>query len=271
MQQRIIAVNSNTYHNFTLDEAVAGITAAGFRYIELTATKGWTEHVRYGMTFSELCRIKERLAAAELDVVALSGHCNLADRIRLQDFADNIRLAAFFGARYIVSSAGEAHIQDSVHSADSVVAENVRMLLPELEQNGLELVLETHGGHGSGMQVDRLVKMIDSPAVRINYDTANVVFYGDVDPAADLAQVVDDVAYLHIKDKAGGRQEWNFPALGKGSVDFPALFAVLDKAANRSPLSIEIEFTKEGAKDIGEVNRAVQDSAAYLKGLGYTL
>ena len=42
---RIIAVNSNCYHGYSIEQAIDGITAAGFRYIELTATKGWTEHV----------------------------------------------------------------------------------------------------------------------------------------------------------------------------------------------------------------------------------
>ena len=41
--KRIIAVNSNCYHGYTIEEAVAGIRKAGFRYIELTATKGWTD------------------------------------------------------------------------------------------------------------------------------------------------------------------------------------------------------------------------------------
>lgn len=42
--KRIIAVNSNCYHGYTIEEAIAGIREAGFHYIELTATKGWTEH-----------------------------------------------------------------------------------------------------------------------------------------------------------------------------------------------------------------------------------
>ena len=45
------------------------------------------------------------------------------------------------------------------------------------------------------------------------------------------------------KDKAGGRKEWDFPALGKGYVPFPELFAMLDKAENHCPFSSEIEFT----------------------------
>lgn len=38
--KRIIAVNSNCYHGYAIEEAVAGIRRAGFHYIELTATKG---------------------------------------------------------------------------------------------------------------------------------------------------------------------------------------------------------------------------------------
>lgn len=271
MRQRIIAVNSNTYHTFNLDEAIAGIRASGFHYIELTATKGWTEHVYTGMTFEQLCRIKEKLVSEQLNVIALSGHCNLADRARLCDFTDNIRLAAFFNARYIVSSAGEAHLQNSVESIDRTVVENVRNLLPELKEYRLQLVLEVHGEYGTGSAIDKLVKKIGSPLVSINYDTANAIFYGNVDPAPDLKAVVSDVAYLHIKDKAGEHQEWNFPAPGKGYVNFPDLFTILDQAKNNAPLSVEIEFTKQGPKDIDEVNLAVKDAAEYLTSLGYKL
>ena len=42
MEKRIIAVNSNCYHGYSIEEALEGIAAAGFHYVELTATKGWT-------------------------------------------------------------------------------------------------------------------------------------------------------------------------------------------------------------------------------------
>ncbi len=58
---------------------------------------------------------------------------------------------------------------------------------------------------------------------------------------------------------------------GKGDVDFPALFAALDRAGNNSPFSIEIEFTQAGPKDLAEIDRAVQDSADYLRAQGFAL
>ena len=61
MKKRIIAVNSNCYHGYSIEEAIAGIRRAGFHYIELTATKGWTEHVFPDMPFERLLAIQDEL------------------------------------------------------------------------------------------------------------------------------------------------------------------------------------------------------------------
>ena len=140
---RIIAVNSNCYHGYSIEQAIDGIAAAGFRYIELTATKGWTEHVFPDQSFERLWQVKERLAEKGLTPFSMSGHCNLMDTGRIHDFVSNIRLAAFFGCGYIVSSIGEAHLADQAVASNEVVAEHIRALVPELEKYGLTLVLET--------------------------------------------------------------------------------------------------------------------------------
>lgn len=182
--KRIIAVNSNCYHGYAIEEAVAGIRRAGFHYIELTATKGWTEHVFPDMPFERLLEIQDLLRRNELIPFSMSGHCNLMDPERIPDFEKNIRLAAFFGCQYIVSSIGEAHLANQAVADDHQVARSVAALIPMLEQHNLTLVLETHGKeHGTGEKLARIVREIDSPRVKINYDTANVIFYGGVDRA----------------------------------------------------------------------------------------
>ncbi|MBR1408989.1 MAG: sugar phosphate isomerase/epimerase [Clostridia bacterium] len=270
--KRIVAVNSNCYHGFSLDEAIEGIRDAGFHYIELTATKGWTEHVFPSMSFEKLDGIRDRLRDAGLIPFAMSGHCNLMDTERIRDFIENIRLAAFFGCDYIVSSIGEAHLKDRASADDASLVKTLRGLLPELEDAGLTLVLETHGKeHGTGERIASIVQQVASKRIRINYDTANVVFYGDVDPCEDLKKCVKDVGYLHLKDKAGRNDVWDFPALGKGRIDFPEIFRILEESGNDSPFSIEIEFTQSGPKNVAEVHQAVKDSAAYLAAHGFEL
>ena len=258
MKKRIIAVNSNCYHGYSIEEAVAGIKAAGFKYIELTATKGWTEHVFPDQSFKRTLEVQDLLEENGLIPFAMSGHTNLMDTARIGDFVNNIRLAHFFGCEYIVSSIGEAHLEDKAVASNEVVAEHIKGLVPYLEKYDMKLVLEIHGDHGTGAILKDICNLVGSPRVLINYDTANA-----------LAGCIDKVGYVHLKDKAGGRQEWNFPALGKGYVEFPEIFKMMDDADNLSPYSIEIEFTQSGPKDLEDINQAVMDSATYLREQGF--
>jgi L-ribulose-5-phosphate 3-epimerase len=269
--KRIIAVNSNCYHGFSISEAIDGIKAAGFHYIELTATKGWTEHVFPTHSFSELVQIKDKLEAAGLIPLAMSGHCNLMDKERIGDFIMNMELAAFFGCEYIVSSIGEAHLKDKAFLSNEEAAANIRELIPYLKKKDLRLVLETHGDHGTGVILKEIVDLIDSELVSINYDTANVIYYGDVNIKEDLQACIEKVGYMHLKDKKGATKEWNFPAVGEGNIDMPMIFDMLEKDNNQCPFSIEIEFTQAGPKNLEEVNRAVKKSYDYLISQGFEI
>lgn len=271
MKKRPILVNSNCYHGYSIEQAVAGIKAAGFKYIELTATKGWTEHVFPDQSFKRALEVQDLLDRNGLIPLAMSGHTNLMDSARIGDFVDNIRLAHFFGCEYIVSSVGEAHIEDKAVASNEAVAEHIRALAPYLEKYDMKLVLEVHGDHGTGAILSDIVRLVGSKRVLINYDTANAIFYGDVDPVKDIQSCIADIGYMHLKDKAAGRQDWDFPALGKGYVDFPAIFKAMDQADDLCPYSIEIEFTQAGPKDLAEIDRAVMDSALYLRGQGFEL
>ena len=269
MKKRIIAVNSNCYHGYPIEDAIAGIKAAGFKYIELTATKGWTEHVFPDQSFARLLEVQDLLEESGLIPFAMSGHTNLMDTNRIGDFVNNIRLAHLFGCEYIVSSIGEAHLEDQAVASNEVVAEHIKGLVPYLEKYDMKLVLEVHGDHGTGAVLKEICQLVGSERVLINYDTANAIFYGDVDVPKDFAGCMDKIGYVHLKEKSGGRKEWDFPALGKGYVEFPELFRLMDDAENLSPYSIEIEFTADGAKDLDEINQAVMDSAAYLRAQGF--
>ena len=269
--KRIIGVNSNCYHGYSIEEALEGIHKAGFHYVELTATKGWTEHVFPTQTFSYLLGLKKKMQELSIIPFALSGHCNLMDRERMKDFAENIELARFFGCQYIVSSVGEAHLEDKETAGNDILAANIKSVIPLLEDADMTLVLEIHGAHCNGKILKEIVDLIASDYVRINYDTANAIFYGGVKPEEDMQNCKDEIAYMHLKDKRGGQQEWDFPALGKGTVNFPKIFENLENNKNACPFSIEIEFTKEGPKDIAEVNQAVLDSYQYLKEKGFDI
>ena len=59
-----VAGHTNTYHTYSLDDALAGIAAAGFRYVELSAVPGWTEHVDVHADPADMRRRLERRGLA---------------------------------------------------------------------------------------------------------------------------------------------------------------------------------------------------------------
>lgn len=63
----------------------------------------------------------------------------------------------------------------------------IRPLADEAAELGLQICLETHGGvSATGALSALLAEEIDRSNVGINYDTANVIFYGGVRPEQDI-------------------------------------------------------------------------------------
>jgi sugar phosphate isomerase/epimerase len=245
-----------------------GIAAGGFKYVELTAVKGWTEHVMPAMPDMEIERIKKKISGLGLSCIALSGHCNLRDPGRLEDFRKNIRLANNLGAAYIISSTGEAHFGNHEVPADDVLAENIERLIPDLRQYKLTLVLETHGVYGTGESLKRIIQKINSELVGIAYDTANVARYGAKFPEEDIKTCTDLVKYVHLKDKLDGAGY--YPAIGKGDLKLLEFMDYLAQNGYKGPYSIEIEYTDDfrmNPKKPGDLeiaNKAVIDSYEFL-------
>ena len=263
-----ISVCTASYHPFTLDDALKGISEAGFKYIEISALSGWMEDVMPDFSFRQIMNVKEKIKNYDLTCVALSGHCSVMDPARLPDFIANIQLANFFGAEAIVSSIDEAHGHENTDrdpNANSL-PETLDMLGEVCKNYGLLLALETHGeAYGTGAAIKKVLEDVRSENVIINYDPGNVIFYAEQDPVKDLQSCLDKVGYMHLKDKAGPARKWDFPALGDGYVQLDELIKMVKDDIT---LSIEIQFVEEGPSSLDEVNTAVKKSHDYLKKLG---
>ncbi len=257
-----LCLNSNTYHGYSLEEAVAGARAAGIGNIEIAAVRGYTEHARHEMSDAEIDELKSLLAEHGVVAIGMCGHTNILTDEGRADFVRNLDLAARLGVRYVVTSTGETHDDATVIEDDAELVGILRELAEAAHDRGLTLTIETHGNnYGSGALVAQLLDKVDHPAIAMTYDTANVIFYGGVGPYEDLRENAGHVASLHLKDKAGEQTEWNFPAVGIGDIDFDATFAALADTGCEAPLSIEIEFTPAGPESVEAVHSALALSA----------
>lgn len=263
-----ICLNSNTYHGFTLEDAVRGAHAAGVRTIEIAAVRGYTEHARADMSDAEIDDVLALLRANEITATGMCGHTNILTPEGRTAFLENLDLARRLGVRYVVTSTGETHDDDTVIEDEAELVDILRTLAHEAGERGLMLAIETHGhNYSTGARVGELLAKVGAANLAMNYDTGNVIFYGSTDPYEDLAAHTEQIVGIHLKDKAGATAEWNFPAIGRGDVDFARVFSILTERGCTAPLSIEIEFTPAGPASLEEVHEAFAHSVGTVRRL----
>lgn len=264
----VLAGHTNSYHTYSFEEALEGIAEAGFTFVELSAVVGWTEHVPIDATDAQISEVKGKLNEYGLKPSVLSGHSDLTTAEGLETGKKAADLCQKLGLSILNTAIGGHYKENEDKKA---FMGNIHKLADYCAERGLTIGLEVHGEiMASGRRSIPLMKEIGRDNVRINYDTANCEFYGGVAAADELKEVVPYLCHVHLKDKVGGKGEWNFPGISEGHVDFKKALSILDKEGYSGPFSVEIEFQGEPWPPVEEVHRAMKVSYDHLKSLGLT-
>ena len=254
-----LAGHANSYHPYTAEEAYAGIAAAGYRAVELSAVPGWTEHVD---VHGDPAAVRAQLERHGLEPVSISGHSDLTTAEGLEHGLAVVAWAERYGLPIINTAiGGHAHVEES----ESAFLANIGPLADAAQAAGVVVALEIHGDlMASGERSRPLLDRIGHPAVKINYDTANVEHYGGVRAEDDLPAIADRVAHVHLKDMRGGKGDWDFPAIGEGHVDFGRVLEILRRAGYDGPYSVEVEFDGQwpALDDVTAAMRASREALA---------
>jgi sugar phosphate isomerase/epimerase len=262
----ILAGHTNSYHTYSLDESLEGISKAGFKYVELSAVRGWTEHVPLEATDAQIAEIKAKLAHWGLQAASLSGHSDLTSADGLALGKKAVDLCPKLGLTIMCTAIGGHYSEDENKAA---FMGHIHELADYAAARGVTLALEVHGDiMASGQMSVPLMQEINRPNVKINYDTANCVFYGNVEAVDDVPGLGPYLAHCHLKDKRGGHRVWDFPGVGEGRLDFGAILQRFAQENYSGPFSVEIEFNGEPWPPLAEVHRSMKVSYETLKKLG---
>jgi sugar phosphate isomerase/epimerase len=254
----VLAANANSYHSYGAEAAYAGIVAAGYRYVELLAVPGWTEHVTFDRPLD--------LLGFDLTPVSLSAHSDLTTAAGLAHGLRAVAWAAENGIA-IVNTAIGGHA--GKEEDESAFLATIGPLADAAEAAGVTLTLEIHGDlMASGARTVELFDRLDRDSVKVNYDTGNVWHYAGVRAEDDLPLIADRLAHVHLKDTRSAPGIWDFPPLGEGDVDFAAILAVLRAAGYAGPLSVELEFQGEPWPPLADVTAGIARSREHLLALG---
>ena len=263
-----IGVSAAIYDKFGIEEAFNSIKEIGFQYIEL----GYAENY-----FDTMIKKPEEMSHKDIDninrlsnkygvqVYALSVffylmHENAASRLKKV-----IDVAASLNASTIVTDTGD--IGPDEEAKKQIFYKEASEIADYARSKNINICFEIHGGwHSNGKQGAEIIKTINHPNIRLNYDTANVIFFDGGNPEEDLAYAIPYMSFMHLKDKIGGAGVWNFPALGDGEINFIKIFKMLKDYDG--PISVEIELPGK-THTLEEVNAAFRKSYDFLKQNGF--
>jgi L-ribulose-5-phosphate 3-epimerase len=201
-----------------------------------------------------------------LVAISLSGHSDLTTKDGLALGLKALDICERMGID-IMNTAIGGH--QSEQEDEEAFMGNIHELADAAAARDIRLGIEIHGEiTNSGKAAIPVLDRIARKNVLINYDTANVEFYGGVKAVDDLPAALPKLVHCHLKDKRGAGRVWDFPAIGEGHIDFKRVLDLMAKGGFSGPMSVEIEFKGEPWPPLAEVNRAMKASYDRLASLG---
>lgn len=272
MYKNKVSVKVNCYKGFDYNETFDGIKNASLKYVELSTSNGNSINLSQDSSKDVLNRIKEDMSIRNITPIAIGGNSYIMDEDKSK-IIKNIELADFFGCKYVDVTVFNARNDSNLIASNKDIAEHIKYYIPFLEKYNLDLVIELHGEYSTARKLNEILNLVNSKHVHINYDTGNALYWGKLsidEMIEDLKSCIDNVSYMHIKDKLDDNNVWNFPAIGEGYIPFNKIFDII-KEKDDITLCIEIEFTSAGPKDLNEVNQSLVNSVNYIKKFGFSM
>lgn len=254
---------------YTLDQALEGLSAAGYRYCEIGAVKGWFEHIDPDTASDkDIQHAADKLKETGLTLVSMSGHTQLQTAEGKARFTRCLEIAAGLGAQIVNTFTGDATTEEEREAYFA----NVGDLCDYAKKLGLKIGMETDSNMLPTAKIGvEILDRINRPdTLGFNYDPGNVVYYTGADPLEDITYALPRMIHFHLKDKVGGQGIFNFPPPGEGNIDVRKLLQIVADAGYTGPISAEVEFDDKGWPDYESCVAAATRSVANLHGMGLT-
>lgn len=119
-----------------------------------------------------------------------------------------IQFAAAIGCPRVDTTDGAA--KPAGYSDEEVLAitrQNYRQILEWADDYGIVVNIEPHGPYTTDPDMmERILNLVDSPRLRMNFDTGNTFIAGK-DPVAYARRFLDRISHVHVKDVSGALAE----------------------------------------------------------------
>lgn len=250
----------------------AGVAVAaklGYKYVEPMVHNGreLLSEAGYFHSFSlddDPGEMKDILDQNGVKPSGLSAHCPLMrPEISVPYLQKAIRLAAAIGAPVVNTDEGIRPDWVSLDEAFPLMKYTLTTVLRTAERHHIFIGIEPHQSISRTTEgLLKIARLVDSPLLRINYDTGNVFLAGG-DPYAGLKAVCPLLVHVHAKDIAVEHADaergkvTGTPvgcACGDGVIDWLRVVTILREGKFNGVLSVECGTEAQAARSLKHLN-----------------
>jgi sugar phosphate isomerase/epimerase len=269
-----------------LGQALEFIAGYALAYCELREI--WSRNI-VNLSPAELERAKNlierhRLKVSEIASPIFKYHLpgmpsprpNWSDTFRAADLTDKdtenllqrvFKLAPFFGTSKVrVFSYWRV---EEPEKAYPYVRERLAKAAALAAQNNITLLLENEHdcNVGTGKELGRMLREINSPNLRGMWDPCNAVRLGEVPYPDGYRQVRGLFSHMHIKDirKKTATGELNYVPVGEGMIDFRGQFAALREDGYDGTMSLETAYLRPDGNKMESTRECLEGLLRVLK------
>jgi len=246
----------------------------GFHYVEPMVHNGreLLSEAGYFHSFSlddEPGEMRDILERYGLEPSGLSSHCPLMrPEISVPYLQKAVRFAAAVGAPVVNTDEGIRPNWMSLEEAFQVMKYTLTVVLRTAERYRVDIGIEPHQSISRTTEgLLRIATLVESPRLRVNYDTGNA-YLGGQDPYEGLKAVRHLLVHLHAKDIAIRQAEaergkvTGTPvgcACGDGVIDWKKIVAILRDSGYDGVLSVECGTPEQAARSLAHLKAVLAD------------
>ncbi len=155
--------------------------------------------------------------------------------------------------------------------AYAIMKINLLAMAETCEENGVYLAIEQHGPYTARVKsLLRILDLVDSPWIRVNYDCGNTFLAGE-DPYAMLDAVIDRVVHVHAKDISRVQADAERGkvtgtavgcACGDGEIDWHRLVKRLKSVGYQGVLSVECGTEEQAERSLAYLTNVLKEEDA---------
>jgi sugar phosphate isomerase/epimerase len=207
----------------SLDEVLALARRTGYEGVELRSGGGHAHGVEVDTGPNERATVKRKCAEAGIEPCCIAISARFADPADAAEWVAEteatIELASDIGSPVIRVFGGKLGEEVSRGEAVEAVAGHLRGLASEAEAHGVTLAMETHDAWCDAAHVAAVMRLVDHPAVGVNWDVMHPGRAAGYSLEASFELLKPWIRHLHFHDAMLVPDKLDFRKIGEGEID----------------------------------------------------